>query len=76
MESIFRRSEYGFLKIGQAGEQDKCSIELAALCVTGVYGAAFITEEAILHIIFDPEETGLNEIRQAVSLFETGLHYR
>lgn len=66
METIFRCSEYGFLKIDQVCEPDKTVIELAALCVDGIYGAAFIVEDGILHIIFDPEKISLDEIGRAV----------
>ncbi len=66
MKTIFRCSEYGFLEVGRIGGQDKTTIELAALCVAGVYGASFVEEDGMLHIIFDPGKTGLDEIRRAV----------
>lgn len=72
MESIYRRSIYGFLEIEDIYEADKADIELAALCVSGVYGAAFILSQGRLHIIFNPEKNNLCEICCAIAL--TGYH--
>jgi hypothetical protein len=74
METIFRCSEYGFLEIGQMCEQDKTIIELAALCVAGVYGAVFVVEDGILHIIFNPEKANSDEIGKAVKLAASMAH--
>ncbi len=67
MKSIYRSSKYGFLKVGTC-ELDKSLVELAALCIHGVYGTAFVEKEKILHIIFNPTITNLNEISQTIML--------
>lgn len=67
MESIYRCSAYGFLEIEETCETDKADIELAASCVSGVYGASFIASQGRLHIIFNPKKTSLHEI--SCSLF-------
>lgn len=66
MKTIFRRSEYSFMEVDRVCEPDKTVIELAALSIAGVYGATFIIEDGILHVIFDPEKTGMDEISRAV----------
>jgi hypothetical protein len=68
MKSIYRHSKYGFLEIEDAGEADSGDIELAAICVNGVYGAAFIPNDRKLHIIFNPQKTDLYEVSCAIAL--------
>jgi len=68
MKSIYRCSTYGFLEIKDACPVDKTGIELAASCIRGVYGAAFIISQGRLHIIFNPEKTSLYEINCAIAL--------
>lgn len=76
MKSIYRCSTYGFLNIEDTVETDKADIELAALCVNGVYAAALIIGDKKLHIIFNPQKTGLYEVSSAVALigYQTHLH--
>lgn len=76
MKSIYRSSRYGFLEIEDGSQAYKTDIELATLCVNGVYGAAFIENDQKLHVIFNPERTGLYEISCAVALagYNTNLH--
>lgn len=68
MKSIYKCSKYGFLEIEHTCELDKSLVELATLCVHGVHGTAFVEKEKILHVIFDPTITNLNEISQAIVL--------
>lgn len=76
MKSIYRCSKYGFLEIKDGCQAYKTNIELAALCVNGIYGVAFIENDQKLHVIFNPEKTGLYEISRAVALagYNTNLH--
>jgi len=76
MRSIYRCSRYGFVEITGICEADRTDIELAALCVSGVYGAAMIVRDKKLHVIFNPEVTDLNEISQTIALigYQTSLH--
>lgn len=66
MKSIYRYSTYGFLDVEDTCLADKADIELAALCISGVYGAAFIASQGRLHIIYNPEKTNLYEINCAI----------
>lgn len=66
MKSIYRCSTHGFLKIEDNCQMDKADIELAALCVNGVYGASFAVDDKKLHVIFNPEKTNLYEISCAI----------
>lgn len=68
LKSIYRCSKYGFLVVDHVCELDESLVELAALCIYGVYGAAFVEKEKKLHIIFNPTITNLNEISQAIML--------
>lgn len=74
MKSIYRCSTYDFLEIGDICETDKADIELAALCVNGVYGAAFIISQGRLHIIFNPEKTNLCEMSFVIELAGYKVH--
>jgi|GEM_PF-2978413 len=68
MKSIYRCSKYGFLEIKDFNEADKADIELAALCVNGVYGASLVIDNKKLHLIFNPENTNLYEISRSIDL--------
>lgn len=68
MKSIYKCSEYGFLEVEHDQELDKSLVELATSCVQGVYGIAFVEKEKILHVIFDPTITDLDEISHAIIL--------
>jgi hypothetical protein len=74
LKSIYRCSKYGFLEVDHICDLDRSLIELAILCIHGVYGTAFVEEEKKLHIIFNPTITNLNEISQAILLI--GLNIR
>ncbi|MDR2948259.1 MAG: hypothetical protein LBV71_03530 [Prevotella sp.] len=54
--------------------QNYYRIELAALCVAGVYGSVFIEADGILHIIFNPEKTNPDEIGKAIELAVSMAH--
>lgn len=68
MKSIYRCSKYGFLEIEDKCQMDKADIELAVLCVSGVYGACFAVDDKRLHVIFNPERTSIYEINCAIVL--------
>lgn len=68
MKSIYRCSAYGFLEIEDVCLADQADVELAVLCVSGVYGACFAGNDKKLHVIFNPERTNLYEIGCAIAL--------
>ena len=72
MKSIYRCSTYGFLEMSGVCEADREGIELAAICMDGVYGAAFIPNDRKLHVIFNPQKTDLYEISCTIAL--AGYH--
>jgi hypothetical protein len=76
MKSIYRCSTYGFLEIEDACPANKADVELAALCVNGVYGACLVVNDKKLHVIFNPERTNLYEINYAIALtgYQAHLH--
>lgn len=76
MKSIYRRSTYGFFEIEETCEADKADIELAVLCVNGVYGACFAVNDKKIHVIFNPERTNLYEISCAIALVGHHVHLR
>jgi hypothetical protein len=66
METTYRHSEYGFQEIDRVCKPGKTIIELATLCVNGVYGATLVTEDGILYVIYDPDKTCLDGISRAI----------